>query len=442
MNHQESEPAATQFPDPDGNKHAEILRQLTRIQNSHAFGNSDRAKKFLSYVVKHAVEGQTELLKERSIGVDLFHRNPSYMTGEDPIVRVNAADVRKRLALYYAEEEQIPEVRIEIPVGSYVPLFHWGPPAHPTTPPSEAIAPLSESSAPSSEIQAVPRNAQRSKLRSWGAAAVTVVLVVLGIGAARIIHERTLQRTGFDDFWAPVFATGQPVLICLPSPVTYALNSNIYLKAGQAHAGMYDSQTKRDNTPLLLDPDTSLKWKDVTPLIEYSVNKDDSYVSADLSALFAWLHKPSQVRIGRDFTYEDLRNSPAVLIGAYDNLWTMQMAAELPIVFQDPDGLVERGGQGRVWRQSGDLSHRGTEDYAIVARLQNSKTGQFLVILGGIGMVGTQAAGKLVSNQGELDAALRAAPAGWQGKNFEMVIESDVIDGSASPPYVVAVKTW
>jgi hypothetical protein len=57
-------------------------------------------------------------------------------------------------------------------------------------------------------------------------------------------------------------------------------------------------------------------------------------------------------------------------------------------------------------------------------------------------MVGTEAAGRFVSRQTDLDAALRNIPAGWQAKNLEMVLESDVIDGSASTPQVVAVRSW
>jgi len=60
----------------------------------------------------------------------------------------------------------------------------------------------------------------------------------------------------------------------------------------------------------------------------------------------------------------------------------------------------------------------------------------------GTGMVGTEATGKFVSDQKEFEAALRTFPNGWQAKNLEVVIESDVIDGSASPSHVVAVKTW
>ena len=126
MNRQKADPAAMPVAvleknQSDKNQRAVILDQLAKIQNSRSFGNSARAKEFFSYVVKQAVDGHTENLKERAIGVNLFDRAPSYMTGEDPIVRVNAAEVRKRLSVYYAEEEPTPEVRIEIPVGSYIP---------------------------------------------------------------------------------------------------------------------------------------------------------------------------------------------------------------------------------------------------------------------------------------------------------------------------------
>jgi hypothetical protein len=430
MSHQKSDPATTKFAVKDDERNATIRDQLTRIQDSRAFCNSARAKEFLIYVVECAVEGRTEHLKERSIGVDLFHRAPSYVTGEDPIVRVKAAEVRKRLSLYYAEEEQTPEVRIEIPVGSYLPKFHWNPLAH------SLPAPI--------EIPTVPQNAPRLKFRSRGTAVAAVILVALGIGMAFMVRLPTRQRSNLEEFWAPVLTNGQPVLICVPSPVTYAFSSELWDIARAAHPGTYASEVERNSTPLKLDPNTPLKWKEVIPLTDLFVNKDDAYVAAQLSGFFSQLHKPNQVRIGNDFNYEDLRNSPAVLIGVFNNPWTVRMTSEMPIVFREEDGvqwIEEKGSPGRTWRPGTD-GRKGNKDYAIVARFLNSKTSQFLVIVGGIGMVGTQAAGRFISGQGDLDAALRSVPSGWQGKNMEVVLESDVIDGSASTPHVLAVKTW
>jgi hypothetical protein len=429
MMHHDSSPAESRSPVPDENQRALILSQLARIQNSHAFGNSARAKEFLAYAVKHAIEGHVELLKERSIGVNLFHRDPVYVTSDDPIVRVKAAEVRKRLTQYYAEEERTPELRIELPVGSYIPRFHWGASTNSKPTVGEATVRQEDTLQPARH---------RRKVVVWA----TVVLGMLGMALTGIVFTHTHQKSPFEAFWAPVLSARQPVLICLPSPVAYAISSSLFLKAGQAHPGLYDTEVERSNTPLELAPDTPLEWKDVTPLDNYFVNKDDAYVAADLSELFGSIHKESQVRIGPDFTYEDLRNSPAVLIGAFDNPWTIRVAPKLPFFFREQDNaIVERGGKGRVWRRVGE-KNRGEKDFAVLARLLNSKTGQFLVVAGGIGMVGTQAAGHLISHQGDLDAALQASPRGWQNKNLEIVIESDVVDASASPPRVVAVTTW
>jgi hypothetical protein len=361
--------------------------------------------------------------------MNLFHRSPSYVTSDDPIVRVKASEVRRRLAQYYSEGEHGSEVQIEIPVGSYIPKFHWN---------RSALAILAAPSG-SSTMQEEAPPAKRRRWRLWTAA---MVLIMIGVAVTITIRRYAQQESPLDEFWAPVFATSQPVLICLPSPVSYALSNDVYIRAGKTHPGLYDSRTNRENTPLLLDPNTTLKSKELTPLVDYYVNKDDAYVATDLAGLFSRIHKGSQVRAGRDFNYEDLRHSPAVLIGAFNNSWTMRVGAELPFVFREQDGAIaERSGQGRVWRMEGDKDH-GRKDFAIVARILKSNTGQFLVVVGGIGMVGTQAAGVFISQPGDLDAALRKAPSGWQEKNLELVIETDVIDATASRPHVVAFTTW
>jgi hypothetical protein len=434
MNHRESGPTTTQPPHLDANQRSEILVELTQIQSSHAFRSSARSKEFLSYVVEQALAGQTEFLKERSIGVNLFHRVPTYDTGEDPIVRVKAGEVRRRLAEYYAAEERVPDLQIELPVGSYIPKFRW---RIPTSAPAVVTLP------PEKDV-VVEQIASQPSRRAWKFALAATVLIVLAITAAIAIRKNTQQKSLFDEFWSPAAMTGQPILICVSSHVAYAVSSDRYVQASQAHPGLYDSVAKRNTTPLQLDPETALRWKDVTPLTDYFVNKDDAYVAAGLSELFGRIHKPSQTRFGSDFTYEDLRNSPTVLIGAFNNPWTVRITSDFPIVFRedgDEQWIEDRLKSDLAWRPGVD-GRRARKDFAIVARIQNSKTGQFLVILGGVGMVGTEAAGRFVSRQGDLDVALRNAPAGWQSKNLEMVLESDVIDGSASTPQVVAVRVW
>ena len=85
---------------------------------------------------------------------------------------------------------------------------------------------------------------------------------------------------------------------------------------------------------------------------------------------------------------------------------------------------------------------RGREDYGVVTRLLDSKTGQVLIAAAGLAGNGTQAAGELISRQDFLSEGLRTAPPDWQKKNLQVVVETTVINSVAGPPRVVATYFW
>jgi hypothetical protein len=413
-------------PSFDEHQKSAILRELDNVLNSHTFRTSERCKQFLSYVVTHALEGHHERLKERTIGVEVFHRQPSYATGDDPVVRVKATEVRRRLGQHYLEEANSPEVRIELPVGSYVPEFHWGPAE--TPPHKEELLP--------------------SKKRAR-AGMVIVVLAVVALTAvlAVVISGRrgTQPASMLGQFWAPLFTTSQPVLICLASPVVYRPSLDLYRRYSQTHPTEFQTEVERFSNVLRLDPNETLRWKDMIPYTEFYVAKGDALAAARLSALFVQINKPSQVRIGTNYSFEDLRNSPAVLIGAFNNRWTLQMTSSLLFVFVEDNGngrIQEQKPSGRVWSPQIDARGERIVDYAVVSRLFDSKTGQLLIIAAGIGPWGTQAAGEFLSHEEYLAEGLRTAPADWQTKNLQLVLETNVIDLIAGPPRVVATHVW
>src|SRR5271156_148365 len=108
-------------PEHDGRDRPIVLHELESILSSRHFKSADRSKQFLQYVVLNKLDGHTERLKERTIGTDVFQRPPGYATGDDPVVRVQAGEVRRRLELYYHAAVNHSPVRIELPVGSYAP---------------------------------------------------------------------------------------------------------------------------------------------------------------------------------------------------------------------------------------------------------------------------------------------------------------------------------
>jgi len=104
---------------------ASLIREhLQEILASPGFATSKRAQEFLQLVVEHGLADRTASLKERMIGAEMFGRPADYDTANDAVVRVKATEVRRRLAQYYGSVRE-PMVRIELPVGSYVPKFVW-----------------------------------------------------------------------------------------------------------------------------------------------------------------------------------------------------------------------------------------------------------------------------------------------------------------------------
>src|SRR5579864_2379087 len=100
-----------------------VREALARVLSSSEFRTSKRSQDFLRYVVEHTLKGQADLLKERTIGIEVFGRSTDYEPGEDATVRVKAGEVRKRLGLYYAEQGAHDPVRIELHSGTYIPEF-------------------------------------------------------------------------------------------------------------------------------------------------------------------------------------------------------------------------------------------------------------------------------------------------------------------------------
>jgi hypothetical protein len=97
--------------------------QLERIQASEGFARSRNLSRFLQFVVEQSLAGRSEGLKEYLVGVEVFGRGDDFDPRIDPIVRVQAAKLRAKLASYYRSEGAGDPLVIELPKGGYVPVF-------------------------------------------------------------------------------------------------------------------------------------------------------------------------------------------------------------------------------------------------------------------------------------------------------------------------------
>src|SRR6202034_1835627 len=104
---------------------AAIEEQVERLLQNPHFSHSRRFPMFLRSVVRHTLAGQADAVKERTLGIEIFAKNADYDTSLDPIVRVTAAEIRKRIAQYYQDPGHGSELKISLPPGSYVPQFQF-----------------------------------------------------------------------------------------------------------------------------------------------------------------------------------------------------------------------------------------------------------------------------------------------------------------------------
>jgi hypothetical protein len=188
-----------------------VRNQLSLILASPMFHNSKRYASVLKFIVEETLEGAGAQLKERTIGVEVFHRPPDYDT-TDHVVRSAVGEVRKRLAQYYQEDEPGP-VRIEVLPGSYIPLFRWAEESSAlfSAPDKPDLGPTLGSPRP----VAVPATAPKAGISRW---LRSNWLAALGLGivaclAVLLVVLRTPDP--FDSFWRPIFSSRAPVLLCV-----------------------------------------------------------------------------------------------------------------------------------------------------------------------------------------------------------------------------------
>jgi len=429
MNHD-----STVFSVSNGNEENRktVLVELEKVLASSSFRSAARSKQFLQYVVEHQLDGHSEFLKERTIGTAVYHRPPGYATGDDPVVRVQAGEVRRRLEQYYQTAPNDVQVRIELPLGSYSPVFHW-----------TATAALPQPTAVVSD----PADKVKSKRINpwWWAIASLCVAVVVAAIAFTSVQRNSPQKAVFQQFWEPIFSSQQPALICLAKGVTYRPSEDLYDRYAEAHPGTYKTEVERFSIPLQMDPKEKIAWGDMELQEGYGVALGDVSAALKFSTLLGHLGKTNQVRIGPNYSFEDLRNSPAIVIGAFNNRWTIDMLSNLRFAFLIDKGVYtirEQVPGGRTWVSNYSKSQILEEDCGIVARLLNSKTGQFTVIAAGLRDSGTQAAGELASNPEFLSAVFHDAPKEWQNKNLEIILKTTMTDSIPGPPQVVATYYW
>jgi hypothetical protein len=393
---------------------------------SRAFRQSRGLAKLLRYLCTKATLEGAEPITEYTIAVDVLGKPQDFKESKDASVRVEVHRLRKRLAEYYEREGAGDPIRVVIPTGQYTPQFvicsHSGP--HDTGGPElasenqrvEPLAPVrSEPKPPSAPSAHRGRRTARRQL------CVAAGLLALAIPLVMALFRPTDQ---LDGFWRPVLSSPDPILLCF----------------GNQEGGLRSSGRAAPN-------------KDVTLLEYHGLPSEmmlvpDAITLSRFTGLLQSKGKRYRVASQSEATFADLQYGPAVLIGLANNDWTERLVGKLRFTVEHraPRRLIVRDAEnpGRDdWAADYAAPYISvTKDYALVVRVLDPKTEQMVVTAAGLSVFGTLAAGEFLTTPDEFRKIQGVAPNGWQHKNFELVLSTDVIRGKSGHPNIVAAHFW
>jgi hypothetical protein len=379
---------------PTSQKDREVVAQeLEAILANPHFRGSKRYPALLKFVVDATVQGRTDDLKERTLGVEVFGRNPDYDTNADPVVRFSASEVRERLAQYYHEQGDRPRLQIELPLGSYVPQLFL---RSDDTAAEETLPPLR-----AADLKPAPSRGMHRVVLGVIAA---FLLLAAGVFAAYSYHSRPSSNAPVPDaLWGPILAAPGQVLMVV----------------GTSHPGKVAMVTDRTS------------FNDFMTGPYHHVSVASAVALAHLAAVLRLHGNLYEVKEDNETSLTDLRARPVILIGATNNLWTMRLVSELRYRFIRNGTVVQivdsQTPANTQWSIDFSKPHSAVHtDYALVARFRDSITEGPVMVIAGLGTYGTQAASEFASSPRYLaliqQQMQKTGTAGWQNQNVEFVL--------------------
>jgi hypothetical protein len=427
---------------PQTEEEKEMVReQMNRLLETSHFKNSRRYPALFRFIVEETLDGRGEFLKERLLGIRVFERPADYDTAADPIVRVTIAEIRKRIAQYYHEEAHETEMRIELLPGRYEPEFR--PRKEITLDRSQAAVgsqlqeQITSPPGTTASLDSAPPT-QKSQTSGWKKLVFGTIAALL-LAATVAFSWRWTHPSAIEEFWQPILATHQTIVFCLPNGAGRTAGS-----ANSTQGQIRKSGAELPSIGKDAAKPTFLEHESLGENVVFS----DALATIRISNFVAAQNRKSRFRLNVDTSLDDLRQGPAVLIGGLDNQWTMRAIAPLRFHFAGSDEesywvTDDKNPQKKDWALDLKIQYAVVNrDYAIIARVHDEATGELEVIVAGIGMSGTAAAGEFLVDPQQLEELRRRVGPGFRDRDFEAVLSTDVVNGIAGSPRILTVAVW
>ncbi|SPE24862.1 hypothetical protein SBA2_230012 [Acidobacteriia bacterium SbA2] len=383
--------------------------ELKRVIESKYFAKAPKRRRFLEFTSGQVFVGEEGKLNEYLIGVEVYERGTDFDPQQDPIVRVQAHEIRRLLKSYYEEEGKDSLVRVELHPGQYAPIFR----RVKVEAESPAVSPVQGESAAD--------NFTPLKSQWQNAVMVLLGLVCIGLGfsfvrerdfARQSVESRTLTATlpeSEEWFWRPFLTAGSQPLIVVPTPPVLRLGTDG--DSPQTLQGGYS--IPKNKVPQFRDTFHFSELKNFTfvPTTTDFTGIGDALGLVDIARFLTSQGMVVRAKTSRLTDYKEIQGGNTIILGG-GNAWSNRVFAKPP-GFYVGAGVFKNNASGPTDASEyaprfDPVTNRLTLDYALILMEPNHTKQDRLLLLYGLYTQGTEGAAEYVTNAERL-AELRKA---------------------------------
>jgi hypothetical protein len=428
-----------------------VRAELATVLNSAGFKRSARHSKFLAFVCETTLRGDAAKLNEYLIAHEVFERGEDYSPGEDSVVRRQAYSLRQKLQDYYSTDGAQDAVRIELPLGRYVPNFivQFAPNGDCNQPLDAQAADVSQTSSP------VPAQADASRQRFyvWMIAAALAGIGLFALGwAIGSRHKTSSPGAALAEIWGDWLKDPQGAMLCFSNPFTTVIqriDKPFSPSILPRRISVTEDQDKAIREQLALPAGGYLY---LSPGIGHA-KMGEALGSVTMTAFFVKAGVPVSVTQSRFLSWEDFRSKNLILLGHDEaNRWLDVILGKLPFRLAPTEADKPRRivntkplpGEASEYSTGFINTRRRLEDYALVSMISGMDGRHRLLLINGVNTEGTEIAQEFLTDEisaRELLSALKKAAPGHKGVwHFQAVMHSEVRDNVPTRVVLVAVR--
>lgn len=420
---------------------------VQRIIASPPFSKSERLSSFLVLVCRLSLEGQNHRINEQYIGISVFGRRVDYDTSVDGIVRTHASRLRLRLEQYFEGYGQHETLRVQIPPGSYVPVFSEREIVDLAEAPradggAAVVAPPSPEPGLESTGKPSPERAAR-----WRAAQVRIMTIVafawmvLSIGYLAThprlaISIRAAWIGSHHPLWSKIFNKNSDTLVVAGDMAlaNFENQTGRSVMLGEYTRDGYVTQYMNQFALESFSPSSA-------PFLTQTMTVVDSQFIDGLFRFPGIDLDRTTFRSARNIELPNLQSGNIVLLGNFrSNPWVQAFEPKMNFYFSDSRSeLTNSVLMNRSPHRSKQDSYRSTDvdhvhtEYSVIAFQPNLSGSGNALLLEGQSQISTEAAEKFVLNDVDLKPFLNAIrKKDGSIPHFELVLRVKGMSGNAA----------